>query len=79
MPITTALITSENVGLNIGKRNILAPVAMNNGGKIIFFASVGFFVFFTRIKLTTTTISNDAAKLIVALTPPAMIPVSKMV
>jgi hypothetical protein len=59
MPMTTELISSGKVGLNIGKINILAPVAMNNGGRIIFFAATGFFVFLNRTKLTTTTMSND--------------------
>ena len=59
IPIITELISSGKDGLNIGRINILAPVAMKNGGKIIFFATAGLFVFLNRTKLTTTTINND--------------------
>ena len=59
IPMTTELISSSKVGLNIGRINILAPVAMKSGGKIIFFATAGFFVFLNRTKLTTTTMNND--------------------
>ena len=59
IPIATELISSGSVGLNAGRINMLAPVAMKSGGRIIFFASAGFLVFLYRTKLATTTINSD--------------------
>lgn len=50
-------ISSANVTRNIGTTNIKKPVLIKKGGKIIFFAEVGFFEAFNLTKITNIAIN----------------------
>src|SRR5699024_4297079 len=64
-PTTAASNISTPVNRNSGKKNIHAPELINIGGKIIFFAFVGFLAALIRTKIIETAINTAIMELAV--------------